>query len=49
MEKEELFWVNTVKAICMISVYLPHSEVYYGINTISYGQILQPFYVNAFL
>lgn len=46
--KKEIFWLNTVKAICMISVYILHSEVYYGINKISYGQILQPFYVNAF-
>ena len=41
-------WINAVKAICMIAVYLLHSEAYYGINTISYGQMVQPFYVNAF-
>lgn len=45
---KELSWINAVKAICMISVYILHSESYYGINTTSYGQILQPFYVNAF-
>ena len=32
----------------MISVYIFHSEAYYGINNISYGHFLQPFYVNAF-
>ena len=32
----------------MISVYILHSEAYYGINDISYGHFLQPFYVNAF-
>ena len=32
----------------MISVYILHSEAYYGINNISYGHFLQPFYVNAF-
>lgn len=31
-----------------MSVYLIHSEVYYGVNYISYGHLLQPFYVNAF-
>lgn len=45
---KNITWINTLKAICMFSVYLVHSEIYYGINTISYGYILQPFYVSAF-
>ncbi len=32
----------------MISVYLLHSEAYYGTGGFSYGYLLQPFYVNAF-
>lgn len=44
----EINWINAVKAICMISVYILHSEAYYGIGSTSYGLILQPFYVNAF-
>lgn len=32
----------------MISVYLLHSEAYYGTGGVSYGFFLQPFYVNAF-
>lgn len=47
MEKD-LHWIDAVKAICMISVYLLHSEAYYGTGGISYGFFLQPFYVNAF-
>lgn len=32
----------------MISVYLLHSEAYYGVGNISWGHFLKPFYVNAF-
>ena len=46
--KQEISWINLTKAICMISVYILHSEAYYGINDISYGYFLQPFYVNVF-
>lgn len=46
--RKNIIWINYLKAICMFSVYLVHSEIYYGINTISYGHILQPFYVSAF-
>ena len=45
---KSLHWVDAVKAICMISVYLLHSEAYYGTGGVSYGFFLQPFYVNAF-
>lgn len=45
---KNIIWINLAKAICMMSVYVLHSEVYYGINSISYGHFLQPFYVNAF-
>lgn len=48
MNQKELSWINIAKAICMLSVYLIHSEAYYGINHTSYGHLLQPFYVNAF-
>ena len=42
------FWIDNVKAICMIGVYLLHSEVYYGFGDIQYGILITPFYVNAF-
>lgn len=45
---KNIIWINSLKALCMFSVYLVHSEIYYGINTISYGRILQPFFVSAF-
>ena len=34
---EKKFWIDAVKAICMIGVYL-----------INYGYFVTPFYVNAF-
>ncbi len=43
-----IYWIDAVKAICMFSVYLLHSEQYYGMGDISYGRFLMPFYVNAF-
>lgn len=45
---KNITWINLLKALCMAFVYLDHSEVYYGINSISYGPIFKPFYVNAF-
>ena len=45
---QRLFWIDNVKAICMIGVYLLHSEAYYGFGDIQYGMLITPFYVNAF-
>ncbi len=47
-QKKTLHFVDVIKAISMISVYLLHSEAYYGTGGFSYGYLLQPFYVNAF-
>ena len=42
-------WIDYVKAICIISVYFFHVEVYNGlIGSRFYGFFLHPFYVNAF-
>ena len=47
--KKNILWINLLKGICMISVYLLHAEVYTGMAWVkSYGFVLQPFYVNAF-
>ena len=47
--KRNILWINLLKGICMISVYLLHSEQYTGMIWVkSYGYLLQPFYVNAF-
>lgn len=49
VNKNKIGWIDLVKAICMISVYLLHVESYTGeFWTKSYGYLLQPFYVNAF-
>jgi fucose 4-O-acetylase-like acetyltransferase len=45
---QKLFWIDAVKALCMISVYLVHSEVYYSVEDVHYNYWLTPFYVNAF-
>lgn len=41
-------WIDNVKALCMIGVFLLHSEVYYGYGSVQYGVFFKPFYVNAF-
>jgi peptidoglycan/LPS O-acetylase OafA/YrhL len=46
-QPKQIYWINTLKAICMISVYVLHSEAYYGAR-VTYGYFLYPFYVNAF-
>lgn len=47
--KKNILWINLLKGICIVSVYLLHTEIYIGIAWVkSYGYLLQPFYVNAF-
>lgn len=46
--KQHKYWIDAVKAICMMAVYLMHSQVYYGTGGINYGYALRPFYVNGF-
>lgn len=43
-----LSWIDNAKAICMICVFILHSEAYYGFGSVSYGILFKPFYVNAF-
>lgn len=45
---QHLSWIDSVKAICMIGVFLLHSEAYYGYGSVNYGILFTPFYVNAF-
>ena len=45
---ERKFWVDAVKAVCMILVYLVHSQIYYGWNGQNNTYFALPFYVNAF-
>lgn len=48
MQSKNIKWINTARALCLISVYLLHSEFYYGDAGFSYGYALTPFYVNTF-
>lgn len=43
-----LLWIDYVKAICMIGVYLYHSRIYFSMEIPDYNLWLAPFYVNAF-
>ena len=46
--KKDINWINAVKAICMISVYFVHSQLYYGLWMGKLNNLIHPFYVNAF-
>ena len=45
---QHLTWIECLKGICMICVYLCHSEWYYGVEGEWMGFWERPFYVNAF-
>ena len=42
-----LNWIDTLKAICMVCVYIAHTESFTTSSTIL-GKVVLPFYVNAF-
>ena len=46
--KQELPWVNWMKFICMLLVYLNHSEIFYGCKLGWVGDLYRPVFVNAF-
>lgn len=48
MEKKNIVWINYLKAICVIAVFLVHCKLYYGFDTGVIGYLVHPFYVNAF-
>lgn len=41
-------WINAVKALCVIFVFLRHSENYYGVHLGFFDSFFLTFYVNAF-
>ena len=41
-------WINAVKAICIISVFFIHCQLYYGCWMQKVNDYIHPFYVNAF-
>ena len=46
--KKDINWINAVKAICMLMVYVVHCESYYGQWLGHVNIFLHPVYVNAF-
>ena len=48
MGKKDINWINAVKALCIIFVFLRHSENYYGVNMGWTDSLFLTFYVNAF-
>lgn len=48
MGKKDINWVNALKALCIIFVFLRHCGNYYGAGLGWFDRIYLPFYVNAF-
>ena len=46
--KKNINWINAIKAICMLMVYVVHCESYYGQWLGHVNVFLHPVYVNAF-
>jgi fucose 4-O-acetylase-like acetyltransferase len=47
-KEENLYWVNALRAICIIFVYFAHSEVYTKYTILPIDRFYRPFFVNAF-
>lgn len=47
MNKNNIIWINWLKCICIVFVYLNHSEIYSGVH-LCIRPIYRPFFVNAF-
>jgi len=47
-QQKHILWIDIVKCLCMVSVYLIHSQFYYGYGKVKYGNIVSPFVVNGF-
>ena len=45
---KDINWINALKALCILFVFLRHSENYYGEDLGWFDSIFLPFYVNAF-
>ena len=46
---KHIYWINAVKAICMLTVYFQHTITLYGINIDGYNpQYITSYYVNGF-
>lgn len=47
-QKKDINWINALKALCILFVFLRHCENYYGDDFGSFDGLFLPFYVNAF-
>lgn len=47
-KKKSVEWINIMRALCMIAVYVVHSQHYYGLVLPCINHYIQPFYVNGF-
>ena len=47
-DKKNIIWINTLKAICILAVFLVHCQGYYGAGVGDANQFVHTFYVNAF-
>ena len=45
---KNIYWINAVKAIAIIAVYLSHVSVFYGYSIGKVHAFINPWYVNAF-
>ena len=48
MKNNREIWIDAIKTICMICVYVYHTGYYYGIDYNKFVFIFTPFYVNGF-
>jgi surface polysaccharide O-acyltransferase-like enzyme len=39
MSKSSIFWIDALKAICMLGVYICHSEAYSGFQGTAFGRM----------
>lgn len=46
--RSELAWINTIRALCMIGVYILHTQAYMNADDPILHYVISPFYVNAF-
>lgn len=46
--RKSINWINALKAVCIVFVFLRHSENYYGVHLGWLDELFLPFYVNAF-
>ncbi len=47
-KQNDINWINVVKAVCIILVFLRHSENYYGLSLGQFDGLYLTIYVNAF-